>query len=481
MTKRVVLDQLETGVPGLDTLLNGGISRFSFIVLTGAPGSGKTTLAHQIMFALANPQRKALFFTIVGEPPLKMLRYQQQYHFFDLAKVGSSIKYFNLADDLHKGGFEGVLDRILKEVENFQPELIFVDSFKSVIHATENGSQGTANLQYFVQRLGMQMASWQATTFLIGEYADAETEENPIFTVADGIIHLLQDIDQNAIVRKLRVVKMRGRRHMTGLHSFRITDDGLQVFPRLLTGGIVDNKPEAENLSPMPRLSTGSAGLDEMLNGGIPAGYSMLLIGPPGCGKTMLATAFLAEGARNGEAGILASFEQILSPSSNIPLTNLIQSGKVTMLRPYALDLSIEEIVTELADAVDRTQAKRLVIDSLSSLELALAPQFRENFQESLFRMLTALAKKGATLLMIRTMEDVTANLLSCSKSAFLVDGIISMRYAERDFKLIKLISSVKLRGSAHSEEIRPYIVTDKGITVGPTVSGAQARCRESE
>jgi circadian clock protein KaiC len=467
MTNRVALEQLETGVPGLDILLNGGISRFSFIVITGAPGSGKTTLAHQIMFALANPQRKALFFTVIGEPPLKMLRYQQQYSFFDVQKVGSSIKYLNLADDLQKRGFEGVLERILKEVEVFQPELIFVDSFKSVVHAAQEGSRGVAELQHFVQRLGMQMASWQATTFLIGEYPNAEQEENPIFTVADGIIHLSQDMDQNANVRKIRVVKMRGKRHMTGLHSFRITDDGLHIFPRLLTGGIVDSKQASVDLSSVPRLSTGCAELDGMLGGGIPAGYSMLLAGPPGCGKTVLSTLFLAEGAKRGEFGILSSFEHIHSHSPNKPLDALIADGKVKVVRPVSLDLSIEEIVTELAEAVDRVQAKRLVLDSLSALELALAPQFRVNFQESLFRMLAALAKKGVTLLMIRNVEDTSVNLLSRSGSAFLVDGIISMRNAESNHKIVKFISSVKLRGSAHSDEIRPYTIDENGINVG--------------
>lgn len=463
---KVVLDQLETGVPGLDTLLNGGVTKFAFMVITGAPGSGKTTLAHQMMFALANPQRKALFFTIIGEPPLKMLRYQQQYNFFDIEKVGSSIKYLNLADDLHKGGFEGVLERIFKEVELFQPEMIFVDSFKSVIHAAEEGSRGVADLQYFVQRLGMQMASWQATTFLIGEYPNAEQEENPIFTVADGIIHLTQEVDQNAVVRKIRVIKMRGKRHMTGIHSFRITDDGLHVYPRLLSSGIIDDGGNDIDMEAAQRLSTGSLELDGMLNGGIPAGFSVLVLGPPGCGKTVLASSFLTEGANIGEPGILASYEYIHSHHPRPTLKALIDAGKISLVRPNSLDLSIEEIVTELAEAVDRTQAKRLVIDSLSALELTLAPQFRINFQESLFRMLSALSKKGVTVMMIRNVEDVGTNLLSRSGSAFLVDAIISMRYAEINQKLVKLIASVKLRGSRHSEEIRPYTVNENSISV---------------
>src|SRR5213083_1732231 len=116
---KVSINKLNTGVPGLDLILDGGLPEYSFTLIAGAPGSGKTTLAHQIMFALAGPDRRALFFTVLGEPPLKMLRYQQQFSFFDMAKVGPCIRYVNLADDLRAGHFHGVLDRIMREVEDF--------------------------------------------------------------------------------------------------------------------------------------------------------------------------------------------------------------------------------------------------------------------------------------------------------------------------------------------------------------------------
>jgi circadian clock protein KaiC len=464
LANKVSLEKLQTGLPGLDTLLDGGISKYAFVVLTGAPGSGKTTLAHQIMFALANPQRRALFFTVMGEPPLKMLRYQQQYSFFDPAKVGTSVKYLNLAEDLKKGGFDGVLERILNEVENFQPELIFVDSFKSVVHATMDDPHNAANLQYFVQTLGIQLATWQATTFLLGEYADAVQQENPIFTVADGVIHLSQNLDQNALVRKIQVVKMRGTYHMSGLHTFRITDDGLHIFPRLLTGSSVNGTDRLAVASPLNRLSTGCDKLDAMLGGGIPQGYSVVAAGPPGCGKTVLATAFLAAGVKAGEHGIVASFEQFMSASPNASLQELIASGGVTAVRPMSLDLSIEEFVTVLGDAVNRTGAKRLVIDSLSSLKLVLAPQFKANFLESLFRMLSTLHMRGVTVLMLRNTMDMSSQVLS--PSSFMVDGVISMRYVEINHKLVKLISIPKLRGSFHSDELRIYKLHEHGIDI---------------
>src|SRR5512133_1508027 len=126
---KVKIRRLKTGVPGLDNLLGGGLPEFSFNLIAGTPGSGKTTLAHQIMFSLANPNNRALFFTVLGEPALKMLRYQQQFPFFDSNKINESIRYVNLSADLMDGNFDRVLSRIDEEVKDFSPSLVFVDSF----------------------------------------------------------------------------------------------------------------------------------------------------------------------------------------------------------------------------------------------------------------------------------------------------------------------------------------------------------------
>src|SRR5476649_3045777 len=131
MTDKVIIRRLPTGVPGLDAVLGGGLPEFSFNLIVGSPGSGKTTLAHQIMFALATQERPALFFTVLGEPPLKMLRYQQQFDFFDSEVINQSIRYVNLADDTLAGNLDEVLRRIVSEVESYSPALVFVDSFRS--------------------------------------------------------------------------------------------------------------------------------------------------------------------------------------------------------------------------------------------------------------------------------------------------------------------------------------------------------------
>nr|MDQ2687178.1 AAA family ATPase [Armatimonadota bacterium] len=229
---KVVLNTLPTGVPDLDTVLGGGLPEYSFNMIAGPPGSGKTTLAHQIMFANASPERPALYFTVLGEPTLKMLRYQQQFGFFDVAKVENAVRFINLSDLVLASDLGAVLERIQAEVEAASPALVFVDSFRTLIRKAQSAPASETELQGFMQRLALYLTSWQATTFLIGEYEEEEIRDNPVFTVADGLLWLSQSVERNSVVRKLQVIKLRGQASLPGLHTFRITDNGLQVFPR---------------------------------------------------------------------------------------------------------------------------------------------------------------------------------------------------------------------------------------------------------
>lgn len=469
MSDKVTLGKLSTGVPGLDVLLGGGLSEFSFNLIAGAPGSGKTTLAHQIMFSLASNERRALFFTVLGEPPLKMLRYQQQYGFFDMDMVGTCIRYVNLAEDLRAGDFSGVLARLMREVENFSPSLVFVDSFRSVAQTARSGNEGVADLQSFIQELGTRMTSWQATTFLIGEYLHSDVEANPIMTVADGMISLTQVHEENSVIRKARVVKMRGQAHLSGSHTFRITDDGIRVYPRVLPPLASDRDTGGEIDQEMQRVATGTAGLDEMLHGGLPQGHSMLMSGGSGVGKTTFSTNFLQEGVRRGEKGVALFFEKGASRLRNGALARMAQAGDVVVLESRMIDLSIDELLDELNEAIDRTGARRVVVDSLSELALYLAPEGRNQLREVVFRMLSSLAKRNVTVVVTMGVnDDFTRLKLSQSDIAYLTDAIVLMRFGESGGQLRKFLSVVKVRGSSHSLDLREYTITEDGIRVHP-------------
>jgi circadian clock protein KaiC len=470
----VIIRKLPTGVPGLDEILGGGLPEFSFNVIAGAPGGGKTTLAHQIVFANATVERPALFFTVLGEPALKMLRHQQQFEFFDNSKLNSVVRFINLSQVVLDNDLDVVLAEIVKEVEATNPSIVVVDSFRTVLRKAQSSATADVELQSFVQRLALHLTSWQATTFLIGEYVEAEIKDNPVFTVADGLFWLYQQVERNSIVRKMQVMKLRGQASVPGLHTFRITKGGIQAFPRTfgLTG-------RGESRVEGHRLSTGIPELDTMMGGGVPAGDSLLIAGPSGTGKSVLATQFIAAGLARGESGIVAVFEErpqeyaVRADSLGMDFEKPQKDGKLTILYLRPLDLSVDETVREIIDAVKTTGAKRLVIDSLAGFEMALAPGFRTDFRESLYRMIGALTRIGVTILTtVEVEESFTQLLYSTYSISFLSDDIIRLRYVEIDGELRKMLVVVKMRGGDHSKHLREYIITGRGVVVGDRLKG---------
>jgi circadian clock protein KaiC len=470
---RVPIRQLPTGVPGLDEILGGGLPEYSFNIIAGAPGCGKTTLAHQIMFATATPERPALYFTVLGEPAIKMLRYQQQFGFFDHATMAASIRFINLSHLVMEQDLGAVLGAIMKEIETSNAGIVVVDSFRTVVRKALNGLS-EMELQGFVQRLALHLTSWQATTFLIGEYVEGELRDNPVFTVADGLFWLYQNVERNSIVRKMQVMKLRGQESVPGMHTFRITDAGLQTFPR--TFGLVGQSGQVKG---QRRLSTGVSELDELMGGGIPEGDSLLLAGPSGSGKSTLGTQFIAEGLRQGEPGIVAVFEEIPAEYAQraamfgFDFDTPQKDGtlKIIYLRP--LDLSVDETVHEIVNSVKEIGCKRLVIDSLVGFEMALAPGFRTDFRESLYRMIAALTRLGVTIVTtVEVAEEFTSMNLSNFTVSFLADDILRLRYVSINGQLRKMLLVVKMRRSQHSIDMVGYQITSEGMVVGEPLRG---------
>ncbi len=466
--ERALIRSLPSGVPGLDAVLGGGLPEYSFNLVVGGPGAGKTTLAHQIMFANSTVERPALYFTVLGEPTLKMLRYQRQFGFFDPALAGSAIQFINLSAEVMERDLGEVLQRIVGEIERAQPGIVVVDSFRTIGSQAGSADQGrTADIEQFVQRLALHLTSWEVTSFLLGEYTEEE-QRNPVFTVADGILWLSQATDRNSVVRKLQVVKSRGRAPMPGLHTFRITDDGLQVYPR------IPEQTRKRKPKKRERLSTGVSGLDEMSGGGVIAGDAVMLTGPAGSGKSTIATQFMAAGLAKGESGVIAVFEEYpeeylaRAQSRNTDVAQAIKGGKLEIIYLRPLDLSVDEALAAILDAVERLGAKRVVIDSLSGFEVALAPTFREDFRESLYRLVGALTATGVTVFMTAEVsEGFREARFTTENVSFITDEIIVQRYVEIEGELRRVMAIIKMRGSDHSHQFRVYDVTAKGVVVG--------------
>jgi circadian clock protein KaiC len=457
------LTVIDSGVPGLNEVLGGGVPALSLNLIAGGPGSGKTTLTMQILFANSTAARPGLFITLLGETTLKMLRYQQMFDFFDPSRIGSDVHFLNLNEEALSGDLEGVLTRIIEEVDRLHPAVVVVDSFRSLTRAQESDAP-VGRLEHFVQRLALHLTTWEITSFLIGEYQESELRD-PIFTVADGILWLSQEVNRNSVVRRLQVVKARGMATMPGLHTIRLSSSGVRVFPR------TPERPDDVRPRGKERLSTGIAGLDEMMGGGIPVGDSLVLAGATGTGKTTFAMKFIAAGLTAGESAVIVIFEEHpdaylqRAKSVEVDLRDAVRQDKLRIIYLRPLDLSVDETLEEIRSAVRQIGATRVVIDSLSGFEMALAPPFREDFRESLYRLIGALTGIGVTIFStVEVVEGSPGLQLTGYQVSFLTDDILSQRYVEIEGELRKALVVVKMRGSSHSRDFRTYDITATGV-----------------
>jgi circadian clock protein KaiC len=470
-SRRVRIERLPSGVSKLDDILGGGWPEYSFNIILGEVGAGKTTLAHQFMFANASAERRALYFTLLGEPTLKMLRYQQQFSFFDMAKVNDVIHFVNLTEEVWTNDLSRVLDAIVSKVEEVSPRIVIVDSFRTLAPVGE--ANGDMSLREFVQRLATKLTSWQATTFLLGDDPEPQARQHPVFTMADGLFTMAQRVSRNSMVRQVQALKMRGNAPQPGLHTIRISDDGIQAFPRML-------KPidEAQGEVSRELISTGVPGLDQMMGGGTLRGNAMLVAGPVGSGKSTVAVQFLHEGAARGEPGVLVIFEETApkyldqARSLGFDLEPYVAQGLLEIVYVRPLDLSVDETLYAIQTAVDKVGASRVVLDSISGLEAALAPAFKEDFLESLYRLLGALTGSGVTILLtVEVLEPYNEMRFSPHAISFLTHDIVLQRYFEVKGELRNFMTVVKTRARSHSQELREYAVTSSGIVVGEALT----------
>jgi circadian clock protein KaiC len=214
-----------------------------------------------------------------------------------------------------------------------------------------------------------------------------------------------------------------------------------------------------------------------MMGGGIPEGDSVLVTGPTGTGKTIVATQFAATGVRRGECAVIAVFEE--SPQAytaraknlGFDLNEMVAKGQLEILYLRPLDLSVEETLQQIEERVRRLNATRVVIDSLSGFEAALAPTFRQDFRESFYRLIVSLTALGVTILSTVEISEASDYLrFSPYNISFLTDDILAMRYVEMEGELRKVIAVIKMRGSDHSRMLRAYDVTTSGVELRETL-----------
>jgi circadian clock protein KaiC len=454
-----VTERLSSGSDRLDTVLGGGLPLYGTNLLIGPPGSGKTILAQQYVFYNATTERPALYLSTVTEPLEKILRYGQSLEFFDKSAVGSRVIYDDLGQTLNDAGLSGVLAHLTALLREHRPGLLVMDSFKALrAYAADAGE-----IRRFLHNLAGQLTAMAVSTFWIGEYDLAEAADAPECAVADSIIYLTAQRRTEQETRVLQVLKLRGSGFISGQHTYRLSPHGLSVYPRMADTVTA----EAYDLV-FERTTSGVPLLDDMLSHGFWEGSSTLVAGPSGSGKTLVALHFAFAGVGPGQKCVFASFQE-----NPVQLERILHgySWSLTderielMYRP-PVDLLVDEWVYDLLDLVERTGAKRVVIDSLGDLQAVCRDQLR--FREYIYSLLQRCALRNVSVMMTQEVAELFGvTHLSEYGISHLSDNVVLLQFLRGDSEVKRAITVLKTRGSAHDPQIRQFEITAEGLSLG--------------
>ena len=453
------MERLSTGNSRLDEVLGGGLVLDAITLVAGAPGTGKTILAEQCLFANATPERPGLYLSTVSEPFDKLLRFGQSLAFFDPGQVGRSVFYDDLGDAVHQGGLAAVLERLAALIKEHRPGIIVIDSFK----ALRTFAASEAEFRRFLHELAGRLTVVAVSSLWVGEYSPDEATDSPEFAVADAVIGLETRRSAERSIRYLSIRKLRGSDFLSGDHVYRITAEGLIVFPRL-----ADIQVSVDVSSNGERVSTGIAALDDALEDGYWAGSTTLIAGPSGAGKTLMGLHFVYAGAAAGEPGVFVTLQE-----NRTQLTRVIgrfgwtiDNPKVTIMDRSPVDIYIDELVYEILDRIRQVDARRIVIDSLNDL-IAASPD-PARLREFIYSLVQRCARLGISVMFTyETMELFRITRLSEFGMSHIADNVILLQHVQDGPQMRRALSVLKSRGSMNSAVISEFNISAEGITLG--------------
>ncbi len=453
-----MIDRLPTGTSRLDTVLGGGLPRDAISLVIGLPGAGKTILAQQCVFRNAERERPALYLSTVSEPLEKILRYGQTLSFFDPAAVGASVLYDDLGILLSDKGLPGVLERVRDLIREHRPSIIVIDSFKALRPYAPDAGE----FRRFLHDLAGMLGVLPITSLWIGEYEDEEIAAAPEFAVADAIIAMGTNQAAGRTSRGLRVLKLRGGGFLSGRHSYRLSADGIAVFPRLADPG----KAEGYTLGDR-RTSSGIQAIDDMVGDGYWPGASTLVAGPTGIGKTLMGLHFVFDGARNGEPGLVATLQENPTQLERVARGfgwSFARDG-VTVMYRSPVDLYLDEWVYDLLDTIEATGVRRVIVDSLGDLRNA-APD-PTGFREYTYSLLQRCSRRGISIMMTYEVPELFGlTQLTEHGASHLSDNVVLLQYRTSETSLTRTLTVLKTRAGSHDPRIREFEITPDGITL---------------
>jgi circadian clock protein KaiC len=458
--------RLRSGNAALDEVLGGGLPAHGISLIMGLPGSGKTIIAQQYAFHNADPGRPVVYFSTVSEPMEKIVRFGQTLDFFDASAVGTSVFYQDLGQVASKDGLDGVAEQVADTLRKRRPGLVIIDSFKALRVFADGG----ADYRRFLHQFAGRLTAFPTAALWVGEYEPGDAALLPEFAVADAILDLATIRAGQRDMRYLEVRKLRGSGFRSGQHGYRLSGQGLHLFPRL-----ADVPAGAAYSLGAQRLTSGVPALDTMLAGGLWPGAATLIAGPSGAGKTALGLHFIRGGAASGEPGVIAALQE--NPTQ---LQRMLagfgwpaDDPAIEIMYRSPVDIYIDEWVHDLMRTIERTGARRVLVDSLIDLQMAAPDETR--FREFTYSLSQRLSRQGVSLLMTSELPELFgARRLSEFAASHLADNVIMLSYYHDQGAMKRALSVIKTRASGHDPAMREFHVSATGITINGTIPAAE-------
>jgi circadian clock protein KaiC len=455
-------DRLSSGNTEADYILGGGFPANSINIVMGHPGSGKTIFAEQLIFHNAGGDRPILYFTTLSEPLEKVVRYLQGFRFFDETKLGTEVIYEDVGPRLASEGASALIPLLENAIQTLSPKIIVIDSFKAV----HDLAPTVAERRRMVYEMTALLSAYGTTAFLLGEYTEEDILRYPEFAVADGIVELSRRRLGNRDERFFRVYKLRGSSYLEGAHAFRITDSGLDLYPRLVS----PQMPEGYE-PPTERISTGIGGLDEMLGGGLWRGSTTLLGGPSGAGKTTIGLQFALEGAMRGEPSLYMNFQE--NPTQLLRTIHRLgvdpeeaQAKGLELVYASPVELQIDSIIVGMFRRIQERNVRRLVVDALG--DLASAATDPQRLHDYLYALVQHFAVSTVTsVLTVETTGNTISGKGMQNAMSYLSDNVVLLTVDGENLTR-RRVRVMKTRGSAHDPQVREVEITEAGLAIKP-------------
>jgi circadian clock protein KaiC len=452
-----VTERLHSGVAGLDEILDGGLPANGVDLIVGLPGTGKTMLAQQYVFANAAAGAPAVYVSTAAEPFQKIVRYGQTLRFFDVDAVGRTVFYEDVGNALLHDGLTGALERLEGILARREPGLLVIDSFKAFATLADSGPE----YRRFLHELAGRLSIRPMTSLWLGEYAVSDMASAPEFAIADAVVWLTTGRYEQREIRLLQVLKLRGSGFRSGRHAYRLSADGVRVFPRL-----ADPAEQAEYQPDKSRVSSGVAWLDQALGHGLRGGSSTLVTGPSGVGKTVLGLhfAFASAGNRDGTT-VFATFDenpsQIYEAAAGFGWS--FEQPEIRLIYRSAVDLYLDEWVYDLLEIVAAHDTRRVFIDGLGSLRIAAHDPTR--FQEYLYSLVQRFERSGVTIMMSLESADLFGSTrLPDVPLSQMADNVLLLRFVRDDGGFRRALTVLKSRGNRSEPRVHEYTIGSSGI-----------------